>query len=63
VVGVPERGKGRESFLRRLGRYWAACDRYEATIKELIDAADDLKSSITGLQRWPRPLGGGDIAL
>jgi ketosteroid isomerase-like protein len=42
VVGVDERGQGRESFLSRLDRYWSSWDRYDATIKELIDADDNV---------------------
>ena len=42
VVGVPSGERGREGFLRQTDRYWTTWDRYEATIKELIDADDNV---------------------
>jgi ketosteroid isomerase-like protein len=42
AVGAPLRGMGRESFIRFLNRYRGTWRAWEVTIKELIDAGDDV---------------------
>jgi ketosteroid isomerase-like protein len=38
---VPERGRGRDRFVGWMAEYFSAWDRYEPTLKDVIDAGDD----------------------
>ena len=43
---VPERGRGRDRFVGWMAEYFSAWDRYEPTLKEVIDAGDDVVAVI-----------------
>jgi ketosteroid isomerase-like protein len=55
AVGA-HRGAGREAFLEFLNQYWATWRPYKATIKELIDAGDDV---VVVLRETVRTMGSG----
>jgi ketosteroid isomerase-like protein len=42
VAGFPERGRGRDAFVRHVSRYWSQWNDYSQSVEKTVDVGDEV---------------------